>query len=180
MIDGLSAFQAAYGPTYLKVADDQPAKTASQSTGASVREVEDKVKLSEAALALLKQQASAQPLDDRSLLIKNADVNPLVDKHNKPFLPQGNLIDASLAEKKFRAANLTGLIFNEANLRGADFSYSVLRKTSFANADLTGANFTGADLRGANLAGVKGLTSEQLAGARLDSHTIMPLGLLLE
>ncbi len=180
MIKGLSAYQAAYGATYLKVGKDQPAIVASRSTGSSVKEVEDKVSLSPAALALLKQQAEASPFKSRSLLVNKDDVNPLLDRNNNPFKSQGNLIESNLSERSLRATDLTGLRFNDSDLKGADFSYSVLRNASFARADLTGADFTGADLRGANLAGAKGLTSEQFIGARVDSSTVLPLGLLLE
>ena len=57
------------------------------------------------------------------------------------------------------------------------FIYGTTRAT---NAIVTGATFFGADLRGANLAGARGLTADQLIGARIDIATILPVGVQAE
>jgi len=74
------------------------------------------------------------------------------------------LSDATLLEADLTDANLTGATLADVNLRGAR---------------LTEADLTGTDLTGADLTGVFGLTSAQLAGARVDERTRLPAGMVV-
>ncbi|GID93612.1 hypothetical protein Adi01nite_30240 [Amorphoplanes digitatis] len=107
-----------------------------------------------------------------------------------------NFDGASMSGSRFRVSKLTKSRFVGADLRKADLSLAELNDANLEKADLRGAdlrgadlsraNLHGADLRGAdlrkdsvtgegtNLATAIGLTSQQLAGAIVDSTTVLP------
>lgn len=76
----------------------------------------------------------------------------------------------------FTRASLAGANLIDANLRQADLDDADLSGANLMRADLTGAYMAAADLSGANLRGVRGITAEQLAGARISAATILPAG----
>jgi uncharacterized protein YjbI with pentapeptide repeats len=107
-------------------------------------------------------------------------------------LAYANLTDADLDGADLDGADLRGAHLVRASLAGADLRNARLEGASLAGADLQGATLAGARLTGADfadarlrntrlagtdLSGVLHLTREQLAGARLDSTTILPPGL---
>ena len=68
-----------------------------------------------------------------------------------------------------RRTDLSGTSLRGANLAGADAT-----NASFRNVDFEGALLRGTILRGADLRDAKNLTVEQLSGAIIDDHTILP------
>lgn len=115
-----------------------------------------------------------------------------------------DLRTADLRKADFREADLRGTNFRGANVEGTDFRWADLTgaklvetkgkgalfegakglNARFTRGDLRGADFTdaqlaGADFSGADLTGAKGLTTEQLATAKLDAETKLPDGLSL-
>ncbi len=168
MIEGLSAFHAAYGGTYLKVAEKQPAFTNAESEAGALGKAKDSVSLSQTAKALLDLQSKQVTLAKKDSAVGSGNSG------------NGNLIAGDFSGYNFSGADLSGIILRSTNLRGTNFTGAVLRGASLANADVTGALFYGADLRGANLSGVTGLRPDQLRSARVDGSTLLPLGVVLE
>jgi uncharacterized protein YjbI with pentapeptide repeats len=85
-------------------------------------------------------------------------------------------------KRDYAGAELIGAQFRGANLRGADLrgAYLIaadLRNADLRSADLLGADLRDADLRGADLAGSLFLTRPQIAAARTDGATRLPLAL---
>ena len=68
-----------------------------------------------------------------------------------------------------RRTDLSGTSLREANMADADASNAIFRGADFADAVLQGTI-----LRGADLTDAKNLTVEQLSGAVIDDHTILP------
>ena len=64
--------------------------------------------------------------------------------------------------------------FSEANLQDANLSGADLTNAILRNANLKGANLKGTILKGADLRGAKNLTKDQLEGAVVDDHTLLP------
>jgi hypothetical protein len=115
---------------------------------------------------------------------------------------------ADLTDAFLFGANLQKVTFNRAQLIRAELTRSTLRDGSLRNADLQGANLsavnlsgvtmTGADLRGVDLVNTDlvnhdlvktergpqappiGLTAHQLAVAKIDEATVLPLSLQRE
>ncbi|MBY6538442.1 pentapeptide repeat-containing protein [Rhodococcus sp. BP-349] len=79
---------------------------------------------------------------------------------------------ADLAGADLRALRLCG-----ANLRGSSLVGADLRRTDLAGCDLLGVDLRGADVRGADLRDALFLTRTQLASARGDRDTRVPLDL---
>ena len=79
-------------------------------------------------------------------------------------------------------AFLAGVKLCTANLAGANLERAVLVEAQLDSANLRGADLTGAALAGAeprvlpDLTDARGLTSEQLASAHGDEHTVLPVG----
>jgi uncharacterized protein YjbI with pentapeptide repeats len=71
----------------------------------------------------------------------------------------------------FAGAVLHGCDFRDADLSGCDF-----RGADLSECRLQGASLQGADLREANLLNARGMTSQQLSGARTDAKTMLPAG----
>ncbi len=107
-------------------------------------------------------------------------------------LAYADLTDADLDGANLDSADLRGAHLVRAGLVGADLRHTRLDGASLAGADLQGATLAGARLAGADfagarlrntrlagtdLSGVLHLNREQIAGARLDSTTILPPGL---
>jgi len=128
--------------------------------------VEDVVTLSPAAQEVLKYQAQTEKLDSTG--------NPIITDEAST----GNIVAADLEGRDLSGTDLTGATLNYANLKNANLNNAVLRGATFGNADVTGATFHGADLRGANFGGVTGLTYGQLAGARTDINTVLPIAVV--
>ena len=82
---------------------------------------------------------------------------------------RSNLISASFVGKDLSGIDFTGAFLYKANFTSATLDYSVLKDAWLSGADFTDATLTGADLRGANLSGAKGLTSNSLRLARVDT-----------
>ena len=85
---------------------------------------------------------------------------------------KANLCRADLREANLKEANLQGIDFLKADLRGADLDKADLRGVNLRGAQLQGAGLLRtvlreANLRDADLSEVKGLQSDQLAGANL-------------
>ncbi|HYC50252.1 MAG TPA: pentapeptide repeat-containing protein [Gemmatimonadaceae bacterium] len=88
-----------------------------------------------------------------------------------------DLRHARLDSAELQGAGLAGARLDSASLRGA-----LMSGATFAGASLVGTDFAGAGLRNANLArtdlrAARNLTQAQLAGARMDSTTLLPPGL---
>ena len=85
---------------------------------------------------------------------------------------KANLCRADLREANLKEANLQGIDFLKADLRGADLDKADLRGVNLRGAQLQGASLLRtvlreASLQDADLSNVKGLQSDQLAGANL-------------
>jgi uncharacterized protein YjbI with pentapeptide repeats len=83
-------------------------------------------------------------------------------------------------KRDYAGADLIGAHFGGAALRAADLrgAYLIaadLRNADLRSADLLGADLRDADLRGADLAGSLFLTRPQIAAARTDGATTLPL-----
>ncbi|WP_249998856.1 pentapeptide repeat-containing protein [Actinoplanes sp. M2I2] len=93
-------------------------------------------------------------------------------------LPRADLREASfrysyLDGAELRGANLEDAYLYGTKLRGAILPGANLRNVDFSEAVLTGADLTGADLTGPR---TKGLTTAQLACAKVDAATRLPAG----
>ncbi len=91
------------------------------------------------------------------------------------------LVGASLARSHCAAADLSRATLTRSDLTGADLTGCVLIEADLTgalllNADLTGAQLRDARLAGADLRSCRGLTTEQIAGAYVDSATQLPSG----
>jgi hypothetical protein len=75
--------------------------------------------------------------------------------------------NADLRRGDLRGVSLRGALLIGADLRGADLHLT----------DLLGADLRGADVRGTDLSGALFLTRRQVAGARGDATTLLPVGL---
>lgn len=80
--------------------------------------------------------------------------------------------NADLVGADLRRVDLRGVSLRGAYLIGAD-----LRGVDLCSADLLGADLRGADVRGADLSGALFLTRPQVAAARGDATTRLPVGL---
>ena len=80
---------------------------------------------------------------------------------------QGRVLD--LHGAFVRRTDLSGASLRGANMSGADATNAIFREADFA-----GARLDGTILRGADLSGAKNLTTEQLALAIIDDHTVLP------
>jgi len=116
----------------------------------------------DSALLPMTSMASAN-LTEANLL--NADVRDSILPNAD--LRGANLTGANLSNATLFQVNLTGALLLDANLSGALLS----------GADLSGANVTNTLLVGAYLVDARGLTSEQIAAARVDHTTQLPDGL---
>ena len=85
-------------------------------------------------------------------------------------LRHATLIGSTLEGASLSGADLTGARLLQANLSGA-----VISNVCFDDADVTGAVFTGADLRGADLRRARNLDAGQLAAARGNADTLLPV-----
>lgn len=168
VIEGLSAYHAAYGDTYLKVSEKQPAFTSNEARASALGKSKDTVSLSHTAKAILALQSERVSLSEKKLTVGSSRSG------------NGDLTAGDLSGRDLSGVDLSGVVLRSTNLRGTNFTGAVLRGASLANADVTGAFFYGADLRGTNLSGVVGLTPEQLRSARVDSATLLPVGVVLE
>jgi hypothetical protein len=83
-----------------------------------------------------------------------------------------NLQGANLGGAQLQGVFLGGAQLQEAALGGAQLQGADLRE-----AQLQGADLQEAQLQGANLTAAQNLTQEQLNGACIDEHTILPEGL---
>lgn len=92
----------------------------------------------------------------------------------------GTLVQSQIVNRNLQGVNLSGTDLSFSNLSGSNFNYSVLQDTILRGANLTDTTFVRADLRGADLGETSGLTANQLAGALLDSETVLPLPVLTE
>ena len=89
---------------------------------------------------------------------------------------------ADLRYARLDSAELQGTGLRGARLDGASLRDALMFGASLVGASLLGTDFAGAQLREANLRGtdlsaVRNLTQAQLAGTRMDSATVLPLGL---
>ncbi len=96
-------------------------------------------------------------------------------------LDGATLDDADLRYARLDNAELNGVGLRRARLDSASLQGSRLNGATFAGASLVGTDFSGARLDDANLMGTdlsaaRNLTDAQLAVARTDSTTILPLG----
>jgi hypothetical protein len=92
-------------------------------------------------------------------------------------------LSGALLDVKRRPGQISGPEFafanlNFADLTGANLTGANLGGAYLQGAKLTGANLTGADLSGVDLRGPVGLTSEQVASARVAKTTRLPAGLV--
>lgn len=94
-----------------------------------------------------------------------ARVADLVRAPVGPDLARADLAGADLRRRDLVGASLRGALLLGADLRGADL----------ARAELLGADLRGADLRGADLRSALFVTTPQLAAARLDGATRVPV-----
>lgn len=105
------------------------------------------------------------------------------DMHNTDLsgvqLRHLTLIGAILTGANLLLVDLEGADLSSADLTGVNLEMANLSEAEFQGASLIGANFEFATLKetnlSANLTGAK-ITSEQLAHAILDEHTILPDG----
>ncbi|MEV5242574.1 pentapeptide repeat-containing protein [Streptomyces cinnamoneus] len=83
------------------------------------------------------------------------------------------------AELELRPVNLLGVWLHKADLRGANLEGAVLCRAHLRGADLIRTRLQGSHLDGADLRDTKGLTPEQLLGARGldDPRTLLPSSL---
>lgn len=165
-IEGIAAHIALVDRSTLRIADEQSANLPGLPSGTALKS--DFVALSGAARALLALASTENTLSATGTVLSTNDASP------------GNLIRANFTNQDFSGTDLTGAVLKSADLTNADFSNAVLRDALLTNAVVTGATFFGADLRGANLAGARGLTADQLVGARIDIATILPVGVQAE
>ncbi|MHA1598220.1 MAG: pentapeptide repeat-containing protein [Alphaproteobacteria bacterium] len=165
-IEGVSAYLNSIYTTHRTVSTTHKTTFGGEIKGGGT--VEDVVTLSAAAQEVLKIQSEKVPLD--------SDGNPILDDNKTTS--GGNIIAANLEGRNLAGTDLTGAALNFSNLKDANLNNTVLKDASLAKADVTGATFIGADLRGANLSGVTGLTAEQLAGARIDINTVLPIAIV--
>jgi len=101
------------------------------------------------------------------------------------------LTDAKFENADWNRADLSFCLFTRTASPRANFGNAVLHGSDFRDADLSGSDFRGADLsecrlqgtsihgcdfREANLLNARGLTSQQLSGARTDVKTTLPSG----
>jgi uncharacterized protein YjbI with pentapeptide repeats len=77
------------------------------------------------------------------------------------------LVDAYIAGRPLRNANLQGANLKGATLRYSDLAFATLRGANLEGANLICAELPGADLRGANLRGAN-LSAADLTGADLE------------
>ena len=156
-IEGIASFFRLPASSFLTVDPNALLNNANQGRAGTPRFSSDSISLSSTAQALLSIQAQ----------------NSIAKGGNS------NFIQIDFSGQNFTGLDLTGAVLNFSLLRNTNFSNATLRDASFANADVTGARFFNADLRGANFAGARGLTAEQLLGARVSATTIFPIGVKL-
>ncbi|WP_055585569.1 pentapeptide repeat-containing protein [Peterkaempfera griseoplana] len=129
-------------------------------------------------LARRPERPEARRLDLRStglagLILRSFDLG------HPPRLSRAYLTWADLRKADLRGADLREAILNGADLSGAvlasaQLDQAQLAKASLRGAHLSGASLLGTDLRGADLTDAVSLTAEQLSGAVLDEHTVLP------
>lgn len=162
-IEGVSAYLNSIYTSHRTVSAEYKTTFGGEITGGGT--VEDVVTLSAAAQEVLDSESKKVPLDGVG--------NPILE--DTKTTGKSNIVAANLEGRDLTGVDLTGVTLNYANLKDANFNNTVLKGASLAKADVTGASFIGADLRGANLSGVTGLTAEQLATARIDIATVLPI-----
>jgi Pentapeptide repeats (8 copies) len=103
-------------------------------------------------------------------------------RHPGRLRPGADLRGADLRGADLRGADLRGADVRGADLRGADVRGACLigvdlRRADLRGADLIGVDLRAADVRGAQLAGCLFVTQPQLAAARGDGATTVPVAL---
>ncbi len=165
MIEGIAAYNILVNASSLTVSPTQPSGSAeTYQTSNSPRVIEDFVTLSPEAQQFLELELRANTASDPSASLTT----------------HGNLIGSGLSGQDLTGTDLTDMYLFKADLSSAVFDQAILNGAWLKEANLSGASFIGADLRGANLSGATGLTAEQLAYARVDSSTVLPIGVALE
>ena len=167
-IEGVSAYLNSIYTTHRVVSAKHTTTFGGEISGG--RTIEDVVTLSPAAQEVLKNQSEKVPLDTEG--------NPILNEAKPATSNNSNIVAANLEGRDLTGTDLTGAALNYANLKDANLDNTVLNGASLAKADVTGATFINADLRGANLSGVTGLTAEQLASARVDISTVLPIAVV--
>lgn len=92
-------------------------------------------------------------------------------------LTKVNLMLSNLRGAFRRDAILQDAVLDCANLQEIDLGRANLCRSSLIGVELAGAYLEDADLSDANLTGAKGLTEEQIRGARGNRRTRLPAGL---
>ncbi|MBW7933397.1 MAG: pentapeptide repeat-containing protein [Gemmatimonadaceae bacterium] len=85
---------------------------------------------------------------------------------------------ARLDSAELQGAGLRAARLDSASLRGALLFGATLTGASMSGTDVAGTSLTRTDLRGTDLRAVRNLTSAQLVGARVDSTTLLPAGVV--
>ncbi|MDG4858612.1 pentapeptide repeat-containing protein [Streptomyces sp. T-3] len=129
------------------------------------------------------REVDLRGVDLRGVDLGGVDIRGL--RLGRVDLTGAQLRGADLADADLRTAHLREANFTEARLVGANFGGVDLTDVVFRRADLRGAylgmaHLVGADLRGADFRGTKGLTSEQVALARIYDDTKLPKELKVE
>ncbi|MCW9035959.1 MAG: pentapeptide repeat-containing protein [Rhodospirillales bacterium] len=168
MIEGISAYQVWVDANSLRVSPNQPSGSlATSQSSNNPRVIEDVITLSKDAQQYLEVQSRSNDIATGS-------------EQAALLSARGNLIGSGLSGQNLSGTNLTDIYLFKADLSNAVFDQAILNGAWLAEANLTGASFIGADLRGANLSGATGLSAEQLAYARVDGNTVLPIGVALE
>lgn len=107
-----------------------------------------------------------------------AEANLSPANHTPANLSAANLSAANLFEAKLLKANLYKANLSEANLSEADLSEASFFGADLSKAILSEAILSGADLSEADLSDAYGLTSTQVASAKVDDKTVLPPGLI--
>ncbi|RZS31193.1 pentapeptide repeat protein [Herbihabitans rhizosphaerae] len=138
----------------------------------------DDVMVAVAALRVPRKRirgTAEEPLNLTAVRLPGADMR-------RTAMPTALLAKAELREADLSGANLAGAKLDgstliNANLAGADLTAASLAGARLSGANLTDAVLADADLSEADLTKTIGLTTEQIASARVDDKTRIPAGL---